>query len=122
MDRVKTGKAGQEYAEKCLREKGYKLILRNWRSKLGEIDLIAKEMDTVVFIEVKALVRFSPAFQPEDHLTFWKEQKLKKLALAYLNYKNLGNVSYRIDLVAIDLDRNLALLDVRHYENIIEDA
>ncbi len=115
------GNAGQRFAEKFLKQKGYKFIERNWRSKLGEVDLICKDNQMVVFVEVKALVKFSPHFQPEDHLTFWKEKKLKQLALAYLNYKNIGDVPYRIDLVAVDLDQNLNLLDIRHYPSVIEE-
>lgn len=112
---------GQQCAERFLKEKGYTLLARNWRSKLGEIDLIVQGQDMLVFVEVKALVKYSPYFQPEDHLTFWKAKKLKQLALAYLNYKNLGGIPYRIDLLAVDLDENLDLVDIRHYENIINE-
>ena len=122
MDRVRIGITGQSHAEVFLKKKGYKLITSNWRSKLGEIDLIMRDKDTLIFVEVKALTRFSRHFQPEDHLTPSKERKLKQLALAYLNWRNIGGTSYRIDLVAVDLDRDLPVLDIRHYENIIEDT
>lgn len=121
MSTIYTGSAGEVRAQNLLEKKGYKLLARNWRSKLGEVDLIFEDGEVIVFVEVKTIIKKSPYFQPEDNLTPAKERKLKQLALAYLNYRNLGEVSYRIDLVAIDLDESLNLIDIRHYESVIEE-
>ncbi len=121
MGTLYIGSKGEAYAQKFLEEKGYKLLEHNWRSKLGEIDLIFKEGEDVIFVEVKTIIKKSPYFHPEDNLTPSKEKKLKQLALAYLNYRNLGQISYRIDLVAIDLSESLGVIDMRHYESVVEE-
>lgn len=122
MGTLFTGFRGEAYAQKFLEGKGYTLLERNWRSKLGEIDLIVKKRDELVFAEVKTIIKKSPHFAPEDSLTPSKERRLKQLALAYLTYKNVGEVSYRIDLIAIDLNERLEVIDIRHYERVIEDS
>jgi len=135
MDTIAVGNAGQRYAEHFLRQKGYKFIARNWRAKFGEIDIIyrkprqygsffslfASAPQELVFVEVKALIKQSDAFRPEDHLNFAKQRKLRRLAHAYVSYKELGEIGYQIDLVAIDLDKNLNLVDIRHYPKAIQD-
>jgi len=135
MTTIDIGNAGQRFAEKFLRQKGYKFIERNWRAKFGEIDIIYQKPapggfikrlfnrgpGDWVFVEVKALVNGSTAFQPEDHVNPAKQQKLRQLASAYLSYKHIPDIGYQIDVVAVDLDEKLELVDIRHYENVVED-
>jgi len=109
------GMKGQDAAERFLRKNGYRIITRNWKTRAGEIDLVAKHKNGIAFIEVKALVAPRSPFQPEDHFTFPKKERIKRLALMFLSRYNLAPAGYQIDLVAVDLNEDLTVREVRHY-------
>ena len=101
-DRLKTGKEGEKLAVKFLKKSGYKIIEKNYRSKLGEIDIIAKEKGAIVFVEVKA--RRSNRFgDPKWAVTPKKQKKISMVALHYLKSKNQTRQKARFDVVAIRL-------------------
>ena len=100
MEKKELGKKGEEKALWFLKEKGYRIIEQNYVCKLGEMDIIAKEKDTLVFIEVKT--RTSMAFGPPQlAVTEFKKRQLSKVALNFLKEKKLENVKARFDVVAI---------------------
>ena len=77
------GKSGEEIATQLLKEQGYKIWVRNYKTKLGEIDIIAKDKDTVCFIEVKT--RHSDKFgSPEESISESKQKKIVRVALLFL--------------------------------------
>jgi putative endonuclease len=94
------GKKGEEIALRFLKKKGYRIIETNYVCKLGEMDLIAKEKDTLVFIEVKTRtsMHFGP---PQLAVTNFKQRQLSKVALSFLKEKKLEDVKARFDVVAI---------------------
>ena len=100
MQKKELGKKGEEVALRFLQKKGYRIIETNYVCKIGEMDLIAKEKDTLVFIEVKT--RTSTIFGP-PHLavTQFKQRQLSKVALNFLKEKKLEDVKARFDVVAI---------------------
>ena len=82
-ERHKFGQKSELIAARYLKQKGYKIITQNYRTKLGEIDIIAQEKDTLVFVEVKA--RRSRRFgNPKGALTPKKQRKISMVALCYL--------------------------------------
>ncbi len=94
------GKIGEEVALRFLKKKGYRIIEQNYVCNLGEMDIIAKEMDTLVFIEVKT--RTSMAFGPPQlAVTPFKQRQLSKVALNFLKEKKLEDVKAGFDVVAI---------------------
>ncbi|MEW6067790.1 MAG: YraN family protein [Nitrospirota bacterium] len=93
------GDKGEDFAVKFLKEKGYKIIRRNYRSTIGEIDIIAKDGDTIVFIEVKTRTNISFGY-PFEAINTKKRQKLKNLALLYLKQQK-EEFSVRFDIVSI---------------------
>jgi len=119
IQRQEIGARGEKEAEKFLKRLGYKIIERNARNRLGEIDLVCTYKKRAVFVEVKALVRSKEGFNPEDHFSFAKQKKLQLLARAYLNNKNKTDVDYQIDLVAVELNEDLTLNDIRHYPAVV---
>lgn len=123
MSTIKTGMIGQEYAERFLKKKGYRLIQRNWAVPLGEVDLIFWAGDALAFIEVKTEIRESPKknFSPEDHFNPAKKKRLIRLAALYITYKRFPDISYQIDLVAVDVDAHSNLSEIRHYPNVVEE-
>lgn len=109
MGRIELGKEGEKLAIDYLLTKGYKILEKNFRTPFGEIDIIAKDENFIVVIEVKR--RLSDKFgQPELSVNYTKQQKLKKLALYYIS--RLGKeYPVRFDVIAIN-DKK-----IEHIEN-----
>lgn len=105
------GASGEQQAAEFLKEKGYKILETNFSNKIGEIDIIAKNKEFVVFVEVKA--RSTKAFGlPSEAVNFHKQQKIHQVALSYLKSKKiLEKVQCRFDVVEVLGD------EIRHIEN-----
>jgi len=100
MQKKELGKQGEEIAIRFLTKKGYRILLRNYVCKMGEMDIIAREKETLVFVEVKT--RTSTAFGPPQlAVNFAKQMQLSKVALYFLKEKKLEDVKARFDVVAI---------------------
>lgn len=94
------GKAGENRAEVFLKHNGYKILVRNYRTKLGEIDIIAKDKNTVCFIEVKT--RSDEKFGlPVESITNTKQRQIIKTATVYLKENNLLEKRARFDVVSV---------------------
>jgi len=99
-----TGQEGEDIAFAYLCKHGYRVMDRNYRCPHGEIDLIAKDGKTIVFIEVKS--RQSTMFgQPEEAVDFKKRKKLSTVALWYLEEKKITDCHARFDVVSILLSK-----------------
>ena len=102
-ERQRVGRLGEQLACASLARRGYDIVERNWRCPQGEIDIVARDGECWVFVEVKTR-RGREAGLPEDGLTRQKAGRLAELAQVYLHEHALGQVDWRIDLVAIELD------------------
>lgn len=100
-DKRSFGNLGEEYAMKLLKSKGYDIIERNFTSKMGEIDIVAKLGESIVFVEVKT--RWSKKFGlPEEAVTPWKLVKIRRVAQYFmLTHPHLPQRG-RIEVVAIE--------------------
>jgi putative endonuclease len=95
------GKTAESIAAGQLRKQGYKILAQNYRTSLGEIDIIAREMDVIVFIEVKA--RNSDRFgNAKQAVTLKKQKKIARVAVSYLKEINQPDARARFDVVAVD--------------------
>ena len=100
MQRREVGQKGEKMALRFLKKSGYRIIERNYVCKMGEMDIVAKEKDTVVFVEVKT--RTSNAFGPPQlAVNPTKQMQLSKVALYFLKERELEEVKARFDVVAI---------------------
>ncbi len=94
------GNLGEEAAAGLLEDSGYKILCRNYKSKFGEIDIIASDKDTFCFIEVKT--RKSLDFGlPQEAVSRLKRKKISKTALDYLKTNNLLKKKARFDVVSV---------------------
>lgn len=126
MSTKHTGDVGETIAAEYLREKKYTVVEKNYRVKLGELDIIARDSRGVfVFIEVKTLSVPEKNFKeeermfPEYHFTAQKLRKLTRLAELYIaKEKPFIPNGWRIDLIAIDYDDALDKHALRHFENV----
>jgi len=100
--RRNTAGRGEEAAVAYLRGQGYRIIARNWRCRLGEIDIVARDGDVLVFVEVKS--RRSSAFgTPQAAVDARKQRKLSLVALQYLQAERVSPGPARFDVVAVTL-------------------
>lgn len=112
---MSVGKEGEEIAKNYLTRKGYRILTQNYHSRFGEIDIIAKEKDCFVFVEVKT--RSSSAYgAPIEAITIFKLRKLIKTSQFYINQFKLGDIDYRFD--AIEVKFLNGKVTVNHVENI----
>ncbi len=94
------GNRGERLAANTLKAKGYRILARNCRSRFGELDLIAVDGDTVVFVEVKTRSQ-SDKGRPEESITPGKQRLLSRAALAWLHKNRMHHCRCRFDVVAI---------------------
>ena len=108
----KFGEKSESIASDYLAKKmGYKILQKNYRTKIGEIDIIAKDGNTIVFIEVKA--RRSLFYGSSKYaVTFGKQKKISMVALYYLKTKKLSNAKARFDVVAINFSRKVPEIEI----------
>ncbi|HLC39090.1 MAG TPA: YraN family protein [Patescibacteria group bacterium] len=98
------GAWGEKVAANYLAKLGFEILERNYTTNLGELDLIAKEGGVVVFVEVKT--RTSRSFGlPQESVNFKKQNKIVRVALQYLQQHRLSHRTWRIDVVAIVMNR-----------------
>ena len=100
--KITTGKEGERIAADFLNKNGYRICETNFRCPIGEIDIIAKEKDTLVFIEVKTRKSRELGY-PEQAVGIKKQRKMSQLALWYLQQKKLIGCAARFDVVAITM-------------------
>ncbi len=95
------GQLGEELAVRYLRQQGYVILERNYRCSYGEVDVVARDGDRLVFVEVRA--RRGTAFgSPEESVTPQKQQRLVTVAREYLQANDHVDVDWGIDVVAIE--------------------
>jgi putative endonuclease len=105
------GQAGEALAADTLQQQGYTILTRNYRTPYGEIDLIARHADTLVFVEVK--LRRSEVFgSPQEAVNTAKQRHLQLAAQYYLNQQRLGEIKIRFDVVAITLSGTLPRIEI----------
>ncbi len=101
---VLLGKYCEDEAVRFLKKRGYKILERNYRSRFGEIDVIAKDGNSLVFVEIKS--RASPLFGPPQlRVTKKKRENIIKTALSYLKINSMIDAECRIDVVSVSLDK-----------------
>ena len=99
MKTIETGKIGEEEAVKFLKKNKYKIIERNFRTKFGEIDIIAKKGKEIFFIEVKTRKTISFGY-PEESVDGRKLNKIKKVALYYIQKNKIKN-PFKFEIISI---------------------
>lgn len=116
--RQQLGRWGEQLAAKHLESQGFVVLERNWRCRRGEIDLVTRIQDIVVFVEVKTR-RGQDYDTPEEAITSPKAARLLELGQRYLLEHDLADVEWRVDLVAVELDQHGKLLRCEHVPNIV---
>lgn len=117
--KIETGRLGEELAVNALTVHGYEIYERNWRSVDGEIDIIAMDGDTLVFVEVKTRVGTRMG-NPADAVDEAKVYRLQETALAYIQWEDLEPMpNWRIDIMGILLTKEHKVRRINLYKNAI---
>ena len=111
------GDLGEDAAARYLESRGFKVLERNWRFRQWELDLVCRDGDTVVFVEVKTRRAGSMA-TPADALNRKKRERLVKAASQYLTRHDLWDAPCRFDLAGV-VDTGISM-DVEHFENAFD--
>lgn len=113
------GAYGEQAAISYLERQGYKILQKNYRCKLGEIDIIAADGDTMAFIEVKT--RRSEKFgQPCDSVNYRKQNQIVKTAMCYISQRNLTDWMSRFDVVEVLMGADEDIKSIRLIQNAFE--
>lgn len=117
-ERTKLGTQGERIAAAHLGSLGLTIETRNYRTRFGEVDIVARDGEETVFVEVRT--KRSTAYgTPEESLTLRKQARLVKAAEQYLAERGLAGASWRVDLVAITLQPD-GPAHIAHIESAVE--
>ena len=113
--RIETGREGERLAARFLRKRGYKILRRNFRSRLGEIDLIARDGDEVVFVEVKTQTG-GPGHAPEASVPRRQQLRIGRAAKGFATRHRLLDRVLRFDVVVVLVGEGRAP-EIVHYRD-----
>jgi putative endonuclease len=116
--RQRIGRAAEDLVAECLAASGWEIVERNARTRFGELDIVARDGETLVFVEVKA-GRESSAFGPERPVLGVdrrKQQRVRRLATAWMGERREAPyyAEIRFDAVGVTFDRTDHAVDVEH--------
>lgn len=114
----RVGYSSEEFVSKFLEKMGFEILDRNYIIQGGEIDLICKDSEEIVFIEVKSLSVNSP-IPLEQTITKKKSRSLIRACRVWLNKNDLENTNWRIDFVGVIFERYDKIITVKHIKGAI---
>jgi len=106
-----TGRTGEDLAVCYLENQGYVIVERNFRKRIGEIDIIARDGECLVFVEVKTR-RSNRYGSPFDAVDFRKQRQISKVALAFMTQHRCLEVAVRFDVVAVHLSKQSSRIEL----------
>jgi putative endonuclease len=116
--RLELGHWGERIAARKLLADGYAVVAQNYRCPVGEIDIVARDRECWVFVEVKT--RRGDRFgRPEEAITAEKAKRLLNVAEHFLQERGLDGVDWRVDVIAVELDSRGRLLRVEQTANAV---
>ncbi len=121
MKRRETGIRGEKLAKDFLKKRGYRILETNYRCPEGEIDIIARHKDSLVFIEVRTKTSLEFG-SPEESITPAKRERLRTTASRYRQTHNDLPLLWRIDVVAVELNQKGKLTRIELIENAVGDT
>ena len=118
--RTRFGQYGEDLGVKYLKNKGYLVIDRNFNRKCGELDIITKKDNKIIFVEVKTrdISRNTEQGAGEESVNYYKQKKLLKTAELYILEKKLPeNMFWQFDVLSISIDKQAKIAKIKHIED-----
>ncbi len=103
FQRIKLGQGGEETAVAFLERQGCRILEQNFKNKIGEIDIVAQDGDTICFVEVKTR-KTGSCGSPFESVTPAKQRKIARVASSYLKFKGKSDMQARFDVIAVFLE------------------
>ncbi|MGM9934281.1 YraN family protein [uncultured Clostridium sp.] len=110
------GNYAEKLASDYLIHHHYKIIERNFRNNLGEIDIICIKSKILIIVEVKGRYNLSYG-KPQEAVNYIKQKSLIKVASSYINYKNLYNFNVRFDVIEVFFNNDNSLYEINHIKD-----
>ena len=117
---ITIGKYAEEIAKDYLAEKGYKIIERNYRKPWGEIDIVAKNGDVFLFVEVKANSVESREFAPETRVDKKRIGRIIRTAQTYLSSTGNKNISWQVDIISVTFFKKEGRAKIVYFKNVAD--
>jgi putative endonuclease len=118
MTRRYLGQRGEQLAAAYLQRKGYAILTTNWRCPHGELDIVARQDDVLVFVEVRT--RYAGSTESAfESVGEQKRERLQTLAYAYLDSHDMDSIPWRIDVIAVAIPRS-GRPRIEHVENALD--
>lgn len=114
--RKQKGAAAEVAAATFLVERGFTILDRNWRNRTGEIDIIANDSGTLVFVEVRSRSGTSTYGTPSESVNHRKIIQVRSIAQQYIHYKKSYDIPIRFDVIAVILKSDLSVDSIEHIE------
>lgn len=113
------GTFGERAAREYLKKRGYKILETNFRCALGEIDIVAQDRESLVFVEVRT--RRNLVFgTPEESITAAKKARLIRLGQFYIQGHGDSSSPWRVDIVAIEVDQDGKIIKMELIKNAVD--
>ncbi len=119
IDRKQRGQAAEDAAARYLQSRGYRILVRNWRTRYGELDMIAEDRAALVFVEVRSKFADDPT-TPQETITLAKQRQVSRAAVAYVSQHNIQDRDCRFDVVEVFLNRDGKPVRVNLIQNAFE--
>lgn len=110
------GTIGEERATDYLLKNGYRILERNYRCRAGEIDIVAKRAEYIVFVEVKSRIAGPENISPLISVTRAKQNRIRKLGEIFLNHREVSGFQPRFDVIGITFTCE-SKFELEHIEN-----
>lgn len=115
------GNYGENLSSEFLRRNGYSVLCRNFRNRCGEIDIICKKDDLIIFVEIKS--RYSYTYgSPTEAITYSKQRQIIKLCKFYVYINNLINYNFRFDVIEVFLNKDNNLYSINHITDAFRES
>lgn len=109
-----TGKIGEDLAAAQLESQGYRIIVRNWRCRTGELDIIAEYNHTLVFVEVRSRKTSGRFGAAKESIDYRKQKQVRDTAQVYLYRHGQHRGPVRFDVMSVELNANHELIRIEH--------
>jgi len=123
---ISIGQLGEDIAVTYLKNRNYHIVVRNYRKKWGELDIVCIKDDAVHFVEVKAGEVYSEpkegkeTYRPEDHVDRNKKMRLRRIIETYLQSEGLhGATNWTVDVMVVQIDAESKKVYVKIVENVL---
>ena len=110
------GNYSEKIAERYLESKGYYILDKNFRNKFGEVDIICRKADLIIFVEIKS--RYTNSYgSPLESVTCYKQNKILSTSKYYIYKYKLYNYYIRYDVIELLLNNNNNSFKINHYKD-----